>query len=78
MKSYLTHLECTYCGQITSASQLQGICPVCGKVLYARYDLEGVKKHLNKEELALRPASMWRYYELMPIINPEICGGQLR
>lgn len=71
MKSYLRHLECTYCGRIASASQLQGVCPVCGKVLYARYDLEGVKKHLTKDELALRPASMWRYYELMPIINPE-------
>ncbi len=71
MKSYLKHLECTYCGQITSASQPQNVCSACGKVLYPRYDLEGVKRDLRKEDLLARPANMWRYYELMPILDPQ-------
>ena len=71
MKSYLSHLECTYCGRVASANQLQNVCSTCGKVLYPRYDLEGVKKVLSREDITLRPASMWRYYELMPVINPE-------
>ena len=71
MKSYLSHLECTHCGRVAPANQLQNVCSACGKILYPRYDLEGVKKVLSREDIALRPANMWRYYELMPVINPE-------
>ena len=44
MKSYLTHLECTNCGRTYEAEQLHTTCGACGKVLYARYDLEAAKR----------------------------------
>jgi len=67
MKSYLTHLECTYCGGTLSADEPHRICPDCGKVLYPRYDLPAARKALDREMLPGRPANMWRYFELMPV-----------
>ena len=67
MKSYLTHLECTYCGGTLSADEPHRTCPDCGKVLYPRYDLPAVKKNFAREVLPGRPANMWRYFEVMPV-----------
>ena len=67
MKSFLTHLECTYCGLEHSADEPNRVCVECGKVLYARYDLEGAAQALKRDGLAGRPANMWRYFEVMPV-----------
>ena len=67
MRSYLTHLECTYCGREFSADELHRLCERCGKVLYAVYDLEGAASALRREDLAGRPGNMWRYFEVMPV-----------
>ena len=69
MKSYLTHLECTYCHSTFSADEPHRTCPECSKVLYARYDLQAARVDLARETLASRPANMWRYFELMPVRN---------
>ena len=37
--STLTHLECSACGRKHDADRLHNLCPDCGKVLLARYDL---------------------------------------
>ncbi|MSQ35452.1 MAG: threonine synthase [Dehalococcoidia bacterium] len=71
MTSYLTHLECTYCGAKHDADRPIRTCPKCGKVLYARYDLETASLVLKREHLAGRPANMWRYAEVMPVRSPE-------
>lgn len=67
MQSYLTHLECTNCGLRHDADALQNTCRSCGKVLYARYDLQAVAASLTREELAARPRGMWRWRELLPV-----------
>ena len=66
MKSFLTHLECTYCRAAYSADEPHRTCPLpdCGKVLYPRYDLQGAADALRREDLARRPANMWRYFEV--------------
>ena len=71
MKSYLTHLECTKCADTVSAEEPHRTCPACGRVLYARYDLEAAAKSLDRAALATRPANMWRYFEVMPVRDPE-------
>lgn len=71
MKSYLSHLECTYCGTTYPTEEVHRVCDSCGKVLYARYDLGGIQRHLSKTDLVDRPSNMWRYFEFMPIRNPE-------
>jgi len=69
MKSFFTHLECTYCGKIHSSSEPQRLCVDCGKVLYPRYDLESARKVFTKEVLPYRQSNMWRYFEMMPILD---------
>ena len=69
MKSYLTHLECTSCHTTFSAEEPHRICPECGKVLYPRYDLVAARADVSREALKGRPASMWRYFELMPVLD---------
>ena len=71
MTSYLSHLECTVCGQAYPAGNLINVSPCCEKVLYARYDLERVKAEADRDRLAERRADMWRFAELMPVEDPE-------
>jgi threonine synthase len=65
--SYLDHLECTACGASYSADELHTVCPACGKVLYPRYDLDRARGEWSRDVIAGRPASMWRYAEMMPV-----------
>jgi len=65
--SFLTHLECSKCGKRFDANRLQTVCDACGKPLFARYDLDAVGEALTKRDLVGREASMWRYYELLPV-----------
>ena len=69
MKSYLTHLECTYCHATYPGDEVIRLCAECSKVLYPRYDLAGARDALNPDELKNRPANMWRYFEVMPVLD---------
>ena len=71
MKSYLTHLECTACGNTYSAEEAHRTCAACGKVLYARYDLDRLRRELDRDDIAYRLTTMWRYFELLPVHQPE-------
>lgn len=67
----LSHLECTACRAVHSADAPAGLCLSCGKVLYARYDLEAAARTLTKESLPGRRRDMWRYHEVLPIRDPR-------
>ena len=69
--NYLTHLECSKCGKKHDADKVQTVCEACGKPLFARYDLAGVKEAVSPEDFLGREASMWRYWELLPIRDPK-------
>src|SRR5579859_6540750 len=66
-RSFLSHLECTNCGLRHAAEQLQTVCTACGKVLFARYDLNAVREAVKPADFARRRWDMWRYTELLPI-----------
>jgi threonine synthase len=70
-RSYLTHLECTNCGLRHEADQPQTVCTACGKVLFARYDLDAVRHSVRPHEIAVRRWDMWRYWELLPVRDPH-------
>jgi len=70
----ITFLECTKCGERLSAAQPQTVCPKDGGILYARYDLQGLKKTFRRESLAGRVASLWRYKEVLPDAEPVTLG----
>jgi threonine synthase len=70
----IVFLECTKCGERLSPAQPQTVCPKDGGVLYARYDLQALKKTFRRESLAGRVASMWRYKEVLPDARPVTLG----
>jgi len=65
--SHLRSLECTACGREFDASAAHGLCPACGKVLFARYDLAELRNALVPEDFRSRSWDMWRYRELLPV-----------
>jgi len=70
-RSYLLALECTACHAEFDAGLPYGVCPSCGKVLFARYDLTGLKRDLTPDDLCGRAWDMWRYREVLPVREPE-------
>ncbi len=65
--SALTHLECGACNATYEADRLMGLCPACGRPLLARYDLERARRTLTRQGLLHRPATLWRYEEVLPV-----------
>ncbi len=68
-RSTITHLECTLTGEQFNASHPHRTNPANGKPLFARYDLERAAATLTKESLPDRRQDMWRYREVMPVID---------
>jgi threonine synthase len=62
--SALSHLECGRCGRWHDADKPQNLCE-CGTPLLARYDLDAIT--VSTEDIAARPADLWRYRELLPV-----------
>ena len=69
--SFLTRLECSVpCGAPPrDPREVAHLC-TCGAPLLARYDLNAAKGW-TRESLAAREPSMWRYRELMPLLDDE-------
>jgi len=65
----VTHLECALCGQRHEANQLQNLCITCGKPLLVRYDLGKAAATLTRESMATREPSLWRYREVLPVVD---------
>jgi len=69
--SFATHLECSRGGEDFQIDTLQQTCIIDGGPLLVRYDLERVHEAMQREMLARRPATLWRYRELLPFEDPE-------
>jgi threonine synthase len=67
--SLLTNLSCSRCGKSYDADKIQTICTSCQGTLFARYDLEKARSTIPKVEFQKRVTSMWRYQELLPLIQ---------
>ena len=69
MNSFFTQLRCSKCDRTFTPEVPQTFCPHCTKPLLAEYDLSSARKSLNREHLAARVGSLWRYRELLPVID---------
>jgi threonine synthase len=65
-----THLQCTRCRKSHETGRLLNLCG-CGAPLFARYALSATVGERMRRSLPSRPASLWRYEEVLPV--PE--GG---
>ncbi len=68
--SYLSYLECSFTGDRYDADQLIRLSEG-GHPLLARYDLQKAASELDRDEMSHRPATMWRFHELMPVRDPD-------
>ncbi len=67
---YLTKIECTRCNKTYSSEQPLFLCS-CGAPLFVRYDLDTIKMHITKNDIKIRPRTMWRYRELLPVTDAK-------
>ncbi len=67
--SYLSHLECSYCDNKFESNKLWNLCPFCSKPLIARYNLNAIKQSYSREDIISTESTLWRYKELLPIID---------
>lgn len=68
--NFVTHLECANCGQKYDAAKVHNLCAACNRPLWVKYDLAALKRAFPKEKLTGRPATLWRYLEMLPIQDP--------
>lgn len=70
--SYFTHLDCSAgCGAEPLDPQgIHHLC-TCGAPLLARYDIEQAAKNWPRSSLVNRAHNMWRYSEMMPLVNDD-------
>jgi threonine synthase len=69
-----TYLECTRCGEHYPADRPQTVCPKDGGILYARYDLQTIKKVFSPTSLLPLAPTMWRYDAVLPEATPVTLG----
>lgn len=81
MRSCVTELTCITCGSsfpgvnLATAEGTWTVCPRCGPldgVLDVGYDLDRVCESWKQHPLANRPATQWRYAELLPLETASI------
>ena len=69
--STFKHLECSLTGDIFPIDEPMRLSPSSDKPLLARYDLKKAAVTLTQESLYKRRNDMWRYQELLPVLNEE-------
>ena len=64
-RSHVSHLESAIDGTRLPAGTLQTMHE--GRPLWVRYDLESIRAATDRDALASRPQTLWRYRELLPV-----------
>jgi threonine synthase len=67
--SCATELVCRDCGYRTPLLDRAFKCHACGEGLDVDYDYELAKKRIEERPLTERPWNVWRFEELLPILN---------
>jgi threonine synthase len=68
-RSCATELTCRECGYRTPLLDKAFKCPACGEGLDVDYDYDLAKERIAERGLAERPWNIWRFEELLPILN---------
>ncbi len=68
--TFVTHLECSATGKRYAPDVLHGLSEA-GKPLLVRYDLEALRRAVNRESFAARDGGFWKYREFLPVRRSE-------
>jgi threonine synthase len=71
--STITGLTCRECGQEYPIAPLH-VCEMCFGPLEVVYDYESIRAQLSRQVIEARPASLWRYRELLPVTGEPTVG----
>jgi len=71
--SFVTGLKCRECGQTYPKQPLAG-CENCFAPLEVEYDYEGISRVLSHDTIAVRPKTLWRFRELLPLDEDPVVG----
>ncbi len=67
--SFVTHLESPLDGTRLPHASIQSV--HAGRPLLVRYDLAAIQSRVDRDALAARPATPWRFAELLPLERAE-------
>lgn len=68
--NYLKQLVCPKCDATYPAGKVHGLCR-CGSPLLADYAIGEAAQGFRPEAIVGRPATMWRYREMLPVQDPS-------
>ncbi|MDO4962224.1 MAG: threonine synthase [Eubacteriales bacterium] len=66
---YFKGLKCTHCNKEYGPDADLLLCPECEHLLDPFYDYEALKRDWKKLDIKSRPNDIWRYKELMPVVD---------
>ena len=64
-QTFVTHLEGAIDGATLEAGRLHSMHK--DRPIWVRYDLDGIRRAVTRNEMQSRPASLWRWRELLPV-----------
>ncbi len=71
--SFVLGLKCRECGREYQQEPIH-VCEFCFGPLEVRYDYTAIGRSISREAIQKRPASMWRYRELIPVDRDPVVG----
>jgi len=73
MMGHVTGLRCKGCGKEFEKKPVAA-CEACWAALEPIYDMGAIRRTFRRETIAMRPADLWRYRELLPIDGDPTVG----
>ena len=68
-RSMLVNVQCVSCRKVFEYDAPVNTCPNCGSILSCTYEYEKAKETLHARSLAGREKSLWRYFEVLPVVD---------
>lgn len=75
-QTFFSNLKCRECGRLYPKEAIH-ICEFDFGPLEAAYDYDLIARHINRDVIASRPQTMWRYRELLPVDGQPTVGQQV-
>src|SRR2546425_899304 len=76
MSEFVRGLKCRLCGKCYAKEPLN-FCTEDFGPLEVDYDYEAIREAISRTKIELRPMTMWRYRELLPIDGEPTVGAQV-
>lgn len=72
LTSYILGLQCPRCASGNANTDIthDPICPIHGEVQEARYDIDAIKRNIDRGHIPSEPKSIWRWAALLPVRDP--------